>query len=51
MSLTKRWMEAQGLFEEDALQLEDHEYEYVMWLASQYPSEEPSVDPENTDQP
>ena len=40
MSLTKRWMEEQGLFEEDALQLEDHdhEYEYVMWLASQYPN-------------
>ena len=35
MSLTKRWMEEQGLFEEDALQLED-DYEYDVWLASQY---------------
>jgi hypothetical protein len=36
MSLTKQWIEEQGLFEEDALQLDDHEYEYVNWLASQY---------------
>ena len=51
MSLTKRWMEEQGLFEED-WQLEDHEYEYVMWLASQYPnssSEGYSTSPESKD--
>ena len=35
MSLTKRWMEEQGLFEADELQLED-DYEYDAWLASQY---------------
>ena len=37
MSLTKRWMEEQGLFEADELQLEDdYDYEYDVWLASQY---------------
>jgi hypothetical protein len=35
MSLTKRWMEEQGLFEADELQLED-DYEYDVWLACQY---------------
>ena len=35
MSLTKRWMEEQGLFEEDALQLKDYDHEYVEWLNSQ----------------
>jgi len=52
MSLTKRWMEEQGLFEEDALQLDDHEYEYIMWVASQYPnlsSEDYSDAPESKD--
>lgn len=53
MSLTKRWMEAQGLLEEDAFrELDDHEYEYIKWLESQYPnpsSEDCSTSPESKD--
>jgi hypothetical protein len=42
MSLTKRWMEEQGMFEEDTLidGVDDVDYEYIKWLASQYPNPE-----------
>jgi hypothetical protein len=40
MSLTKRWMEEQGLFDDDRIfgQITDAEYEYIKWLESQHPS-------------
>ena len=39
MSLTKRWMEAQGLFDDDVFsQLSDDDYEYIKWMERQYPN-------------
>ena len=49
MSLIKRWMEDQGLFETDEFRLED-DYEFDNWIASQYlnsSSEDYLIFPEN----
>ena len=52
MSLTKRWMEAQGLFDDDVFrQISDEEYEYIKWIESQPSSslEDRSDVPESKD--
>jgi hypothetical protein len=42
MSLTKRWMDEQGMFDEVdfVTNVDDVDYEYIKWLASQYPNPE-----------